>query len=156
MTKTTFNNLIELEYNESFKQLSDEENNQYFTGNLLRLSFHNKDKHILLSLAKSKNSFFNLFVSVAAALVDASNNLENTLKNYERLDEYESKIFNQDSITECFSYDASNMNVKQYGELTVFKIKNSFYTVYCLSRFEDNKEAKKIFKQFKDSFKPLS
>ena len=152
MKKAIFNNLINLEYPEDFEELSEIENQKYFMGNLLRLSFINKERHILLSLSKSKDSFMNRFIGIAAVISSSLSNMENNLKDYQHLEEYESNIFEEPSITECFSYTANDEDVKQYGELSVFKFKKAFYVVYCISRLEDKEETKELFKQFKDSF----
>ena len=156
MKKGIFNDLINFEYPESFSQLSEEENQKYFMGNLMRLSFQNTEKHILLSLSKSKDSFMNRFVSIAAVISGSLSNMENNLKDYQHLEEYESTIFGEPSITECFSYTANDLDVKQYGELSVFKFKKAFYVVYCISRLEDQEETKELFKAFKDSFTPIN
>ena len=155
MKKATFNNLINLEYPEEFNELSDKENEKYFTGNLLRLSFINKEKHILLSLSKSKDAFLNRFVGIAAVISSSLSNLENNLKDYQHIEEFESTIFNQPSITECFTYTANDEDVKQYGELSVFKFQKAFYVVYCISRLEDKEDSKLLFNSFKDSFKSI-
>ena len=152
MKKAIFNNLINLEYPEDFEELSEIENQKYFMGNLLRLSFINKERHILLSLSKSKDSFMNRFIGIAAVISSSLSNMENNLKDYQHLEEYESSIFEEPSITECFSYTANDEDVKQYGELSVFKFKKAFYVVYCISRLEDKEETKELFKRFKDSF----
>ncbi len=152
MKKATFNNLINLEYPDDFNQLSDQENEQYFTGDLVRLSFHSKEKHILLSLSKSKNSFMHLFISPATAVNGALSNLENTLKEFQYIEEFETTIFGRPAMTACFSYMANDQDIKQYGELSAFKVKRTFYVIYSVCRFENKEENKKIFKQFKDSF----
>ena len=94
----------------------------------------------------------NRFVSVAAVISGSLSNMENNLKDYQHLEEYESTIFGESSITESFSYTANDQDVKQYGELSVFKYKKAFYVVYCISRLDDQEDAKKLFKEFKDSF----
>ena len=153
MNKETFNDLINLEYPDDFKKLSDKENERYFTGDLLRISFHNEQKHILMSLSKSKDSFINRLVNAVTVISGALSNLEKNLKEYKLLEDYESTIFDKPAITACFSYTANNENIKQYGELSVFKEKKAFYIIYCLCRFEDKDESMKIFKEFRDSFK---
>ena len=153
--KATFNDFINLEYPEGFKILSDEENKKYFTGDLLRLSFQNSEKHILLSLSKSKDKFIHRFITVSAMIDGSLSNLENNLKDYEFIEEYETSILGQVALTDCFSYTANDQDVKQYGELSIFKVKKAFYVVYCISRLEDKEESKELFKQFKDSFTPL-
>ena len=52
-----------------------------------------------------------------------------------------------------FEYSAIDKDVKQYCEMTVVKYKNNFYVSYCLSRFDDIKENKSVFKAFRDSMK---
>ena len=152
MKTATFNNLIKLSYPDDFVELSLEENEKYFSGDLMRLSFQNKDKHILLSLSKSKDSFINRILNVASIVATTLSTLENNLKEYQHLGEYESEVFDRPSITECFSYMASDENVKQYAEMTVFKEKKAFYIIYCISRYEDKEESKKLFKEFRESF----
>ena len=151
MNKSIFNNQINLEYPDGFTQLSDEENSKYFMGNQLRQSFQNKDKHILLSLSKSKDSFLYRFLSLEGVLNSSLSNLEKNLKDYQTLEKYESTIFNQESVTACFSYLTNEKDVKQYGELSIFKIKKAIYAIYCVCWFADKEENKVIFKQFKDS-----
>ena len=153
MNKGTFNDIIDFEYPDGFKQLSDIENERYFSGNLMRLSFQNKEKHILLSISKTKDSFMNRLVSTASVLANALANLEGGLKDYEFIEEYESEIFELPAMTGCFSYNTRDEDIKQYGELSVFKLRKTFYIIYCLSRFENKDDSKVIFKDFKDSFK---
>lgn len=152
MKQATFNDFINLEYPDDFQLLSEEENKKYFVGNQLRLSFLYKEKHILISLSKGKDSFMNGLFSVSSIAKSSLSNLSRNLKDYQFIEESSSSTLDQPSITECFSYMAIDQNVKQYGELTVFKVKKAFYAVMCLSRFESKEESKKVFKQFVDSF----
>ena len=153
MKQAIFNNLINLSYPDDFIELDEAGNKKYFAGDLQRLSFHNKEKHIILSLSKTKDSFMNHLLNITGMLVGATRNLENNLKEYKRVEEYESVIFDCDAITECFEYLASDDGSKQYGELSVFKVRKAFYIIYCLSRYDNKEEAKKIFKDFRESFK---
>ncbi len=156
MKKATFNDLIEFEYPEDFLELTKEENEKYFSGDLSRVSFQNRDKHILLSLSKSKDSFMNYIIGVASVVSGSLSAMERNLKDFAIIEECESTIFEKQAITECFLYTASNENVKQYGELSVFKAGKAFYVVYCISRFDDREENKQLFKQFRDSFVPMN
>lgn len=153
MKQAIFNNLINLSYPDDFKELSDKENEKYFSGDLMRLSFHSEDKHVLMSISKSKDSFMNRLVNIASVLVGSVGNLESSLKEYKQIEEYESIIFDTNAITECFEYLASDDGSRQYGELTIFKVRKAFYIIYCLCRYDNKEEAKKIFKDFKESFK---
>lgn len=156
MKKATFNDYLSFEYHDEFEQMSDEENKKYFTGDLLRLSFINREKHIVISLSKSKNSFINRLLSVAAVISGSLSNMENYLKDYQLIKEYESTIIDRPAVTECFSYTANDEDIKQYSELSVIKIKNAFYVFYCISRLDDIEEAKNIFGEFKRSLKYVS
>ena len=153
MKQAKFNNLINLEYPDGFVELSDLENQRYFMGNLMRLSFINKEKHILISLSKSKDSIFNKFISIPMVASSSLANLENNLKEYQYLEEKESMILDNPSLTESFSYHANDEDVYQYGELTVFKFKKAIYSIYSICRLEDKEECKKLFDDFKQSFK---
>ena len=152
MKEAVFNKIIKLSYPDDFVELTPEENEKYFSGDLLRLTFQNKEKHFILSISKTKDAFMNRFFSTASVLVGASSNLEKNLKEYERIGEYDSTIFDVPAITDCFSYVANDKDIKQYGELTVFKVNKAFYIIYCISRYEDKEDAKKTFKEFKESF----
>lgn len=152
MKKAVFNKLINLEYPDDFVELTSEENKKYFYGDLLRLSFINKDRHIILSVSKSKDSIFNYLITIPSVVRSSISNMQNTLKDYEWIEEEKSTIFGCKSLTECFSYTASDKDIKQYGEMSVFKYKKAFYVVYCISRLEDKEESKKLFKVFRDSF----
>lgn len=153
MKQGQFNNLINFEYRDDYVELTPEENEKYFSGDLMRLSVQNKAKHILLSISKTRSTFINRFVSLASVLVGTVNNLEQSLKDYKHIDEYESVIMNTNAITECFEYFTHDFNNRQYGELSIFKVKKAFYIIYCICRYEDKEECKTIFKEFKDSFK---
>ena len=150
--KATFNNLINLEYPEGYKELTLIENKKYFSGNLLRITFHNEEKHILLSLSKGNDSFINRFISVATVVSGSLSNLSKNLKDYEFIEQFESSICGKDAIHECFSYTANDEDIKQYGELSVFKMNKAFYVVYCICRYSDKEECQKIFKEYRDSF----
>ena len=152
MKNATFNNLISLQYPDDFVELSDSENEKYFTGNLLRKSFQNKEKHILLSLSKSKSFFLNRFVKIETVVGNSLSSLESSLKEFQYIEEIKSNVFNCTSISECFAYTASDQGVRQYGELTIFKVKSAFYIIYCICRFDDKDEHKETFEQFKKSF----
>ena len=151
-----FNNLISLSYPDDFKQLSDIENQKYFSGNHLRLSLQNQEKHILLSVSKSSDFFINRLISVTTVINGSLSNLESNLKEYHFIERYESTIFDKPAITVCFSYKANDKDIYQYGELSVFKNKKTFYNVYCISRLENKEENKKLFKEFRDSFSPIN
>jgi|GEM_PF-5051742 len=155
MKEATFKNLIHLEVPEDFVELNEEENKKFFTGDLSRISFRNKEKHILLSLSQSKVSFLYRLYGVKTALNGALNGMAKSLKDYEALGEQESVIFDQKALTAAFSFTAKDADVKQYGELSVFKIKNVFYAIYCVSKFEDKEESKEIFARFRSSLAPM-
>lgn len=155
MKAATFQNLIHLEVPEDFAELSEEESKKFFTGNLSRISFRNKEKHILLSLSQSKASFLYRLCGVKTALNGALNSMAKSLKDYEALGEQESVIFDQKALTAAFCFTAKDADVKQYGELSVFKIKNVFYAIYCVSVFEGREEAKEIFAGFRCSLTPM-
>ena len=152
MAKATFNNVFSLECPEGFVQLSEEEQQKFFLGKQLRLTFQDKEKHILISLSKGNDSFLNRLFSNKAVIRGAASNMKNNLKDFESLGEEESVILGKPAITRCFSYVVNDQDIKQYGELSVFKIKSAFYVVHCLSRFESKEESKKVFKQIIDSF----
>ena len=156
MNKATFINFINLEYPDGFKELSDIENKKYFSGDMIRLSFHNEEKHVLLSLSKSKYSFMNNFINARNIANGAITNLRRNLKDFSFVEEYKSKILGQDAVTECFSYMANDQDIKQYAEMSVFKIKKQFYVVYCLCRDNSKEEYKKIFKEFRESFTAIN
>ena len=156
MEQTTFNTFINLQYSDNFDVLNKEENEKYFTGDLLRISFQNREKHILLSLSKTNDSFFNRLVGIKTVVNNTVATLQSGLKDYQFVEEYETTMFDRPAITSCFSYTAKDQDVKQYGELSVFKFKSAFYVVYCISRLENKEDAKKIFKEFTDSFAPAN
>lgn len=156
MSKTIFNNLISIEIPDNFKQLSEEENEKFFAGDLMRISFQNPQKHILFSISKTKDSFLNRIINPAAVLSGALSNMEKNLKNYQLIETCESTIFDKPAMTACFSYSTNSEDIKQYGELSVFKFKKAFYVIYCLSKFESKEESKALFKQFRDSFAPIN
>ena len=151
MDNAIFNNLVSLPFPEGFKQLSEEENKKFFTGDLLRLSFQDQERHILLSLSKSKDSFLNYLASIKSVAAGSLSCMANNLKDYQALEERFGMVLDKKAIIESFSYEANDLTVKQYGELTVLKIKNAFYVVYCLCRLEDKEKHQKIFEDFRNS-----
>lgn len=155
MKETIFNNSIKLKFPDSFIVLTDEENDRYFYGNHHRLSLEDKGKHILISISKSKNSIFNRFLGIITVANSSLSDMETNLKEYKFIEEYDSTILGETAVNECFSYAANDENVHQYGELSIFKIKNAIYNVYCICRLEDKDESKKLFKEFKDSLSKI-
>ena len=155
MKQAIFNDLLTFKYPDEFKQLTEKENEKYFSGNLLRLSFHNEDKHLLISISKSKDSFMYRLVGLNTIISGTMTSLANNLRDYEYIEEVRLNVLDKPAIKECFSYMAKDQDVKQYGELTAFKNKNALYSIYCLSRYEDKEDAKAIFKEFIDSFEEV-
>ena len=153
MKNSVFDKNINVEFPDDFYKMSEEENGKFFGGDMLRFGARNVEKHVILSLGKTNKSFMNLFASPKSVLVGAENNLKKNLKDYQRLEEFEVELLTKPGIGISFEYSAIDKDVKQFCEMTVTKYKNNFYVTYCLSRLEDRKENKEIFKEFRNSLK---
>ena len=152
MKNAIFDGMIYLEYPEDFYEMKEDEIKKFFGGDMLRFGARNTEKHVILSLAKSKKSFLNLFASAKSVLSSAESSLSD-LKDYNRLGQFEIEMLGQKGSGICFEYSASDKDVKQFCEMTVIKYKNNFYVTYCLSRLENRKENEEVFKAFRDSLK---
>ena len=152
MKKAIFDNNISLAYPDDFSIMSEEEIRKYFSGDMLRFGAKNAEKHVILSLAKTNKSFLNLLASPRSVLAGAENSFKR-LKDYKRLEEFDAEMLSKKGSGLSFEYSAIDKDVKQYCEMTVVKYKNNFYVSYCLSRFDDIKENKSVFKAFRDSMK---
>ena len=152
MKNAIFDRNISLEYPDDFYEMSLEEIKKFFGGDILRIGFRNADKHVILSLGKTNNSFLNLLASPKSVLIGAENSLR-SLKDYKLLEEFDTEMLSKRGCGISFEYSATDKDVKQYCEMTIVKYKNNFYISYCLSRFDDRKENESLFKSFRNSLK---
>ena len=156
MKTAIFDKTISLEYPDDFNEMSEEEIRKFFGGDLLRFGVRNVEKHVILSAAKTNKSFLNVFASPKSVLAGAENNLRNNLKNYNRLESFETELLSKKGNAIRFSYSAIDQDVKQFCEMAVVKYKKEFYVTYCLSRLEDKEENEEVFKAFRNSLKAMA
>ena len=150
MKNTIFDKTISVIYPDDFSEMSEEEIKKYFGGDMIRFGVRNTEKHVILSLGKSKKSIMSLFASPKSVLDSANNSLKNNLKDYECLGEFDAEMLEKPAKGIRFSYSANDVDVKQFCEMVVTKHKGSIYVLYCLARLEDRKENEELFKRFKD------
>lgn len=153
MKNTVFNENVYIEYPDDFHEMSNEELQKYFAGNLLRFGAMNAEKHVILSVGKTQSKFVNVFTNTQSVLLGAENTLKKNLKDYTRIDEFDAEILNESAKGIHFKYVAVNKNVKQFCEMAVVKSKRCFYVLYCISRLSDVGESLTLFKEFRDSLK---
>ena len=153
MKNATFDGKISLFYPDDFYEMNEEEMKRFFGGDMLRFGARNAEKHIILSLTKSKKSFLNIFASSISVLAGVEHTFSSNLKDYNCLDRFEFEMFSKKGNGIRFTYLAIDQDVKQYCEMTVVKYKNNFYVSYCLSRFEDKQQSEEVFKSFRDSLR---
>ena len=95
MKTAIFDKTISLEYPDDFFEMSEEEIKKIFGGDLLRFGARNVEKHVILSAAKTNKSFLNIFASPKSVLAGAENNLRNILKDYNRLESFETELLSK-------------------------------------------------------------
>ena len=156
MKNALFNNIISLEYPEDFYEMKEDEIKQFFGGDLLRFGARNVEKHVILSIAKTKSSFLSFLASPKSVLSGAENNLRSNLKGYKLLEEFEVEMLSKQGVGMRFEYSAIDKDIKQFAEMAVVKFKNDFYVTYCLSRLEDKLENEELFERFRNSLKTLT
>ena len=152
MKNTIFNKRIYIEYPENFYEMSGEEIKKFFGSGIDRIGFKNVEKHVILSLGKTNESFLNLFATPRSVLAGAENSLK-SLPNYKRIEELDVEMLSKKGCGISFEYSATDKDVKQYCEIAIVKHKNNFYISYCLSRLADKKDNAPLFKTFRDSMK---
>lgn len=153
MKNTVFNENVYIEYPDDFHEMSNEELQKYFAGNLLRFGAKNDDKHVILSVAKTANKLVAVFTNTKSVLSGAESTLKKNLKDYTRIDEFDAEIFGEKAKGIHFKYSAIDKDVKQFCEMAVVKSKRCFYVLYCLSRLNDADENLNLFKEFRNSLR---
>lgn len=155
MKNSIFNQNIYLEYPDGFTEMNEAEIKKYFAGDLLRFGVKNAEKHVILSVAKTKNSFFSLITDAKSVLNGAESSLKKGLKDYAVTERFDAKMLGKPAKGICFEYSANDSGVKQFCEMTVVKGKRCFYIVYCVCRLNDVSENKAVFTAFRSSMKIL-
>ena len=153
MQNTIFNKNVYIEYPDDFYEMSGEEIKKYFAGDMLRFGARNAEKHVILSVAKTKESFLNLITDAKSVLNGAESSLKKGLKDYAVTERFDAGIFGKTAKGIRFDYSASDNGVKQFCEMTVVKGKRCFYIVYCVCRLADADENDNVFTAFKKSLK---
>ena len=153
MMKSIFDKTIYLEYPDDFYEMSEEEIKKFFDGDMIRFGARNVEKHVILSLAKSKKSFLNILATPKSVLDGAMNTLSSNLKDFNFLETFEVEMLSKKGNGIRFSYTAIDKDIKQFCEMAVIKNKSDFYFTYCLSRLEDRKENESVFRAFRDSIR---
>ena len=156
MKTAIFDKTISLEYPDDFYEMNEEEIKRFFGGDTLRFGVRNADKHVILSVSKTKKSFLNIFLTPKNILTGAESALRQNLKDYNCLEAFETKMLSKKGIGIHFTYSAIDKNVKQFCEMVVVKYKSCFYITYCLARFEDKLENEKVFESFIDSLSAIA
>ena len=153
MKNKTFDQIVNIEYPDDFYEMSEEELQKFFGGDMLRFGARNTEKHVILSLSRTKKSLLSLFTNPKSVLSGAEYSLRQNLKDYKRLEEFETTMLSKPSNGIRFEYSASDKDVKQFCEIAVVKYKNAFYITHCLSRLDDKDENENVFKEFRDSLR---
>ena len=153
MKSTIFNGNVYMEYPDDFYEMSTDEIRKYFGGDMLRMGVRNVEKHVILSVGKTKDSFLTLLTDSKSILSGAENAFTKCLKGYEKIEEFEADILGKAGKGIRFAYTAKDKDkdVRQFGEMAVVKSKRCFYVVYCLARFSDVEENKERFAAFRES-----
>ena len=153
MKNADFYGLVNIEYPDDYIEMSTEEISKYFKDNALRWGGRSPEKHVILSLGKTKDSFFNLFYDAKSALTGGENVLKKTLKDYERLERFDTTLLGNAAMGVHFEYTADDKPIRQFCELVVVRIKKCFYTVYCISWAENAAENAAVFENFRTALK---
>ena len=153
MKSATFDETVKIEYPDDFREMSKEELAKYFADGNTRFGAINPEKHIILSVSRTKNSLLGLFASADSVLNGAESSMRRGLKDYCCLKRLDSNLLGKPAKAIHFIYSANDKDVKQFGEMRVAKVKRHFYVTYCLSRLEGKEENGAIFTQFNDSLK---
>ena len=155
MKNADFYGLVYMEYPDDYSEMSEEEISRYFRGNALRWGVRCPEKHIMLSLGKTGNSIFNVFYDAKGALNGAEKVLAKNLKDYKRRDEFDAVVLGNNAKGIHFEYTADDVDVRQFCELVVAKVKRCFYTVYCISRAKDAATSAPLFEEFRGTLRLL-
>lgn len=155
MKNSIFDRKIYLEYPDEFAEMSEAEIKKYFAGDMLRFGLRNAEKHVIMSVAKTKNSVLSLITDAKSVLSGAESSLKRGLKDYVVTERFEAEMLGKIAKGICFEYSANDNGVKQFCEMTVVKGKRCFYIVYCGCRLDDVLENKALFGSFRSSMKTL-
>ena len=135
---------------DGFRAMSEEEVRGYFGGDLPRFGLFCPEKHIILTIGKTKKSILNYLTDSNSVLSGAERAMRG-LPEYRCLKRFDSGLLGKAAKGIRFSFAAKDLDVKQYGEMRVAKVKGRFYISTCLARLEDQKESEPLFEEFCDS-----
>ena len=153
MKNTVFNKNVYIEYPDSFYEMNADEMRSYFAGDMLRFGARDAEKHIVLSVGKTKDSIANLVTDAKSVLAGAESSLKKGLLGFTRTGEFEAEILGGTARGIRFEYNAANSGARQFCEMAIVKSKRSFYAVYCMSPLDGKEENASLFASFRDSLK---
>ena len=153
MKDTTFLNEVHIEYPDDFSEMNGDEIRRYFAGDMLRWGARSSEKHIILSVGKTKTSLMSMLLNAKDVLSGAEKTLSRGLKDYKRTEEFKTELSGITAEGIRFEYTADDKNVRQYSEMYVVKVKCSFYTVHCISWLSDADKYSALFSEFRQSIK---
>ena len=149
-----FQGNVSVEYPDDYYEMDAQEVRKFFAGDLARMGVRNVEKHTLLSVGKTKDTFLNWITDAKSVLAGAENSLKR-LTEYRLIEEFDAQIMGKTAKGIRFSYKAKDQDVYQFCEMAVVKMKGGFYVVYCASRLSDREENAATFAAFRASLKRI-
>jgi len=132
MNNVKINNEMNLNYPDSFREMSAEELTKFFRSPDNRWGAIDPDRHIIFSVSWAKAGFMNSDPEMAVSEAEAR--LRRSLLNYQRISEFNIKIASKKAYGVRFEYRVDESCRVQISDMIMFKYKKNFYTIYYVTR----------------------
>ncbi len=155
MKQTKLFNEFNLRYPENFNVMSKEELKKHFIGRVERWGIKNSEQHLMFSVSRSKDMGRGLFSRITdskSVANGAGHQMKRTLLDYKRSYTINQTICGYKACGFGFSFMPKDSDVRQTGELIVFKRQNRYYAAVFQSPEETFHSVRGVLEGILDSF----
>ena len=157
MKKTVLFNELNLRYPESFDVMSGEELGKVFSCRAERWGIKNLEQHMMFSVTRSGGKgILSRITDSKAVASGAGHQMKKTLIDYKKVYNIDQIICGQRARGFGFSFMPINSDVRQMGELIVFKRQNHYYSAIFQSPEEIFPSVRGVLEDILDSFEPAA
>lgn len=147
---TVYDELI-LDMPEGFHVMNDEELTDYF-GNTEQWAIRDAERHIVISVVKTKPSLaLSVLTDAKSVAKGVESNMRKRLIEYVHDDDITTQIAGKKTSGYRFSFKAKDADIRQSGEILVFKNKKCFYVLQYYTWTELNSSNIGIWRELTDS-----
>ena len=153
MMQATVNNALNLTYPDSYRELTDEEMQRYFSSAENRWGVYDEERHSILSVSWSKAGILSFLSDAESLIIPIEARYKRNLINYRRLSGGKLKIAKKKGYGIRFEYRVNNANMYQIGDLRAVKHKGRYYAFQYIGRRITDEQTHPDFDQMLESVK---